>query len=179
MANDIETPPKRELSSVGKIVNIPDPFKHLYHAHGAKGTYIDAKKAPWIPRHDFFQQYLAFDVRQNFMVANLKFPKPGAIGTHYHHARVMLFCLEGSFRYLEYDWVARPGDFICEAAGEAHTLVTEHPEGTVLFGVVYGPVDVYDNEGNLIATEDVWTWIDDYVKYCNENNIPVDPELFI
>jgi 2,4'-dihydroxyacetophenone dioxygenase len=30
------------------------------------------------------------------------------IGTHFHRGTITMVCLEGSVRYLEYDWVARP-----------------------------------------------------------------------
>jgi len=42
--------------------------------------------------------------------------------------------MEGSVRYLEYDWVAGPGAFIYETPGLVHTLVTDHPQGVKLFG---------------------------------------------
>jgi len=54
---------------------------------------------------------------------------PGVIGTHNHCGTVVMVCLEGSCRCLEYDWVAGPGSFIFETPGLSHTLVSDHPEG--------------------------------------------------
>ena len=61
-----------------------------------------------------------------------------SIGTHKHRGTVVMVCLEGSARYLEYDWVAHPGDFIYETPGLVHTLVSDHPEGVKLFGWMQG-----------------------------------------
>ena len=48
---------------------------------------------------------------------------PGSkIGTHYHVGTVHGYTLHGHWRYLEHDWIAKPGTFIYEPAGEAHTL---------------------------------------------------------
>ena len=42
--------------------------------------------------------------------------------------------MRGHWRYLEHDWVAKPGTFIYEPAGEAHTLVIteDSPEPAVI-----------------------------------------------
>ena len=48
--------------------------------------------------------------------------------------------MRGFWRYLEHDWVAKPGTFIYEPAGEAHTLVItdDSPEPMVTLFVVGG-----------------------------------------
>ena len=48
--------------------------------------------------------------------------------------------MRGHWRYLEHDWVAKPGTFIYEPAGEAHTLVIteDSPEPAVIMFVVEG-----------------------------------------
>ena len=66
---------------------------------------------------------------------------PGAkLGTHYHVGTVRGYTLRGHWRYLEHDWVAKPGTFIYEPAGEAHTLVIteDSPEPAVIMFVVEG-----------------------------------------
>src|SRR2546426_177987 len=52
---------------------------------------------------------------------------PGAkLGTHYHVGTVRGYTMRGRWRYLEHDWVAEPGTFIYEPAGESHTLGISH-----------------------------------------------------
>ena len=60
---------------------------------------------------------------------------PGApLGDHHHVGTVRGYTLRGHWRYLEHHWIARPGTFIYEPAGEAHTLVVtdDSPEPAVI-----------------------------------------------
>jgi hypothetical protein len=90
-----------------------------------------------------------------------------------------MVCLEGSVRYLEYDWVASPGGLILEVPGEAHTLVTEHPEGVKLFGWMQGPIEFYDDQANFVDTVDVWWFIQHYESHCREHDMPINPKLYL
>ena len=59
-----------------------------------------------------------------------------------HHA--------GRWRYLEHDWIAEPGTYIYEPAGEAHTLVIteDSPEPMIAFFVVEGGLIYLDKPAN-------------------------------
>lgn len=169
-------------SSANKIVEIPELFRSLIDARGTKGKFVgpDESDSPWVPFGDNAAiKHLAFDVRNNIYSNILWMKGPSVIGTHKHRGTVVMMCLEGSARYLEYDWVATPGSFIYEVPGEAHTLVTEHPEGTKLFGWMQGANEFYDENGEFVMTADVWWFMDHYESYCKENNIPINPELYI
>src|SRR5262249_36936841 len=49
---------------------------------------------------------------------------PGAmVGTHYHVGTVHDYTMRSHWLYLEHDWIARPGTYMYEPAGEVHTLV--------------------------------------------------------
>lgn len=66
---------------------------------------------------------------------------PGAqLGVHYHVGTVRGYTLQGHWRYLEHDWLAKPGTFIYEPAGEAHTLVVteDSPEAALIMFIVEG-----------------------------------------
>ena len=72
---------------------------------------------------------------------------PGAsLGLHAHTGSVRGLTLRGNWRYLEHDWVAGPGTFIYEPAGEAHTLVITEtsPEPALIFFVVEGSLVYLD-----------------------------------
>ena len=118
-------------------------------------------------------------MRQGIFSNILWVKSPGTIGTHLHRGTIVMVCLEGSVRYLEYDWVASPGGLILEVPGESHTLVTEHPEGVKLFGWMQGPIDFFDENGKFVDTSDVWWFINHYETYCRENNIPINPKLYL
>ena len=66
---------------------------------------------------------------------------PGAeLGNHYHVGTVRGYTMRGHWRCLEHDRVAKPGTFVYEPAGEAHTLVIteDSPEPAVIMFVVEG-----------------------------------------
>lgn len=179
MSNKIMSAPP---STAFKIVDVPDPFKEVAERRGCKGSFVGSaeKDSPWVPFGDNAAiKHLAFDVRNNTFSNILWIKKPGVIGTHYHRGRIVMLCLEGSARYLEYDWVAGPGDFIQEVPGEAHTLVTDHPQGTKLFGWMQGAIDFYDDEARFVQTVDVWWFIHHYETYCKAHGIPINPQLYI
>jgi 2,4'-dihydroxyacetophenone dioxygenase len=92
---------------------------------------------------------------------------------------VVMICLEGSVRYLEYDWVATPGAFIYETPGLTHTLVTDDPKGVKLFGWLQGPLEWYDDKGNFVETSDVWWFMNHYESYCREHGIPLNKQLYL
>src|SRR2546429_330269 len=49
---------------------------------------------------------------------------PGTIlPKHHHMGRVHAYPLSGRWRYLEHDWIAEAGSYVCEEPGSAHTLV--------------------------------------------------------
>ena len=119
-------------SNAYKIVAVPENYLGLIRERGLEGSYVGGseEESPWIPFGDNAAiRHLAFDVRQNVYCNILWIKSPGVIGTHKHRGPVWAVGLEGSFRYLEYDWVCRPGEFITEMPGTAHTLVTDDPNG--------------------------------------------------
>src|SRR5260370_16858701 len=65
--------------------------------------------------------------------------------------------MRGHWVYLEPDWIAKPGTYIYEPAGEAHTLVIteDSPEPMVTLFVVGGGLIYFDqpNNGHFAAYE--------------------------
>ena len=60
-----------------------------------------------------------------------------------------LVTLEGSWGYYEYDWVARPGDFVYELPGSAHTLYSDDPNGMKALFWINGPIEFYKDDGTF------------------------------
>lgn len=169
-------------STAYRIVDVPEPYADVIKRHGLAGTYVGPteKESPWVPFGDKAAlRHLAFDVRRNAFANILWVKSNGVIGTHKHRGTVIMVCLEGSARYLEYDWVAHPGDFIYERPGLIHTLVSDDPNGVKLFGWLEGPIEFYDDQGNFIETLDVWWYINHYETYCREHGIPINKELYL
>ena len=173
---------KAPPSSAYKIVQVEELYGDLIRNKGVEGTYggREESESPWVPFGEGAAiRHLAFDVRQNIYCNILWIKGPGVIGTHKHRGPVWAIGLEGSFRYLEYDWVCRPGDFITETPGTAHTLVTDDPDGMKALFWMQGANEFYDADGKHVETLDVWWFMNHYETYCRENNIAINPALYL
>jgi 2,4'-dihydroxyacetophenone dioxygenase len=123
-----------------------------------------------------FALFLSFDVRNNSFSNVTMVPNGGIIGRHRHRGSVVGITLEGSWRYLEYDWVARPGSYIHESPGVIHTL--EAGPGMKTFFAINGALEYFDADGNLTLLQDVFWAINLYLTYCKERSIPKNDALF-
>ena len=137
-------------------------------------------ESPWVPFiENVYIRHLAFDVRGSSFANILWVKKGGKLGRHRHRGPVFACTLEGSWRYLEYDWVAGPGDFIYETPGLVHTLVTDHAQGVKLFGWLEGPIDFFNEQGQFVEQLDVWWFINHYETHCREHGIPINKQLYL
>jgi 2,4'-dihydroxyacetophenone dioxygenase len=103
---------------------------------------------------------------------------PGAkLGVHYHVGIVRGYTIRGYWRYLEHDWIAKPGTFIYEPAGEAHTLVIteDSPEPAQILFMVEGGLIYLDKptNGGMAAYEDGFSLLDLCRKYYRETGLDV------
>ena len=78
----------------------------------------------WVPyANGVWFQPCCFNVTSGGFSLVLKGLPGSMVGTHYHVGTVHGYTMRGHWRYLEHDWIAKPGTYIYEPAGEAHTLV--------------------------------------------------------
>lgn len=132
----------------------------------------------WVPYADgVWFQPCHFNVTTGGFSVMLKGLPGSRIGTHYHVGTVHGYTLRGHWRYLEHDWVAKPGMFIYEPAGEAHTLVVteDSPEPMVALFVVGGGLVYLDKpeDGRFAAYEDGFSALDLCRKYYRQAGLDV------
>jgi hypothetical protein len=130
----------------------------------------------WIPYAEgVWVQPCHFDVTSGGFSVVLKGLPGAALGTHYHVGRVRGLTMKGHWRYLEHEWVAKPGTFIYEPAGEAHTLVitADSPEPAIIFFAVEGGLIYLDKpvNGAFAAYEDGFTALEFCRKYYRETGL--------
>jgi 2,4'-dihydroxyacetophenone dioxygenase len=136
------------------------------------------EESPWVPfRENVFIRHLVFDVRNNFYANVLWVKRGGMLGRHRHRGRVFGYTLEGSWRYLEYDWVARVGSYVQESPGATHTLVSDEGMKTVFW--LNSSLEFYDDQDKLLETLDVFWFIDHYLSFCREHGIKVNQKMFV
>ena len=90
----------------------------------------------------------------------------GLVNRHYHPHQVFAYTISGKWGYLEHDWTATTGDFVYEAPGEAHTLVSYESDAPMLVNFnVTGPLIWLDEDGEPTGHFDVF----DYIRLCQEH----------
>ena len=104
----------------------------------------------WVPyANGVWFQPCCFNVTTGGFSVVLKGLPGSMVGTHYHVGTVHGYTMRGYWRYLEHDWIAKPGTYIYEPAGEAHTLVIteDSPEPMMTLFVVQGGLIYLDKAG--------------------------------
>ncbi|MBL8672314.1 MAG: 2,4'-dihydroxyacetophenone dioxygenase family protein [Alphaproteobacteria bacterium] len=116
----------------------------------------------WVPQADrVWFRPLMLNTLQGSWTNLLKVKKAGVFARHRHPAPVHGYVIKGSWRYLEHDWVARPGNYVFEPPGETHTLTVDADcEEMITFFVIQGPLIYIDEKGAIIQYEDVFTKIE-------------------
>lgn len=173
------------MSSIqpSRIVQLPpEPHAAIVDRYALHGGHIGVSEAesPWVPFGDSAAiRHLSFDVRTGSVCNILSVKGGGRIGTHRHRAAVSAVTLEGSWGYYEYDWVARPGSFVYETPGTAHTLYSDDPQGMKALFWIHGPIEFFDEQGQHTETTDVFWFINHYVSHCEQHGLPINQALFL
>ena len=139
---------------------------------------IDSTAIPWVPQAErVWFKPLRFDLVNGRWVNLLKVTGSGKVNRHRHAGgQVLAFVQQGSWRYLERDWVAREGTFVYEPPGDIHTLVVdEGVEEMITLFLLEGVIQFLDDDDNIVAQDDVFTKLNLYLTYCEEEGIePLD-----
>lgn len=127
----------------------------------------------WIPYAEgVWFQPCSFDLSAGAYSLVLKAMPGASLGVHYHVGQVYGFTISGQWRYLEHDWIAKPGTFVFEPVGEAHTLtiLKESPEPALIFFIVHGALIYLDKPkgGSMAAYEDGFSALEFCRSYYRE-----------
>ena len=135
---------------------------------------IQSDELPWVPQGErVWFKPLRFDLTSGRWVNLIRMTGDGRVNRHRHTGgQVLGYCIRGSWRYLEREWVARPGTFVYEPPGDIHTLVLEdgNEEMVTLF-ILEGVVQYLDDEDNILYQDDVFSKMERYLRYCREQGI--------
>lgn len=157
---------------------IDERFKAFTEEMSLPDQAIDSDKIPWVPQGErsWFKP-LRFDLSTGRWINILKVEGSGAVNRHRHTGgQVMGFCIEGSWHYLERDWVARRGTLVYEPPGDIHTLVVdEGVEQMQTLFILEGTIQYLDDDDELVYQDDVFSKLERYLDYCKDQDIePVD-----
>ena len=138
---------------------------------------IHADAIPWVPQGErVWFKPLRFDLQNGRWINLLKVTGGGKVNRHRHSGgQVLGYCIQGSWHYLEREWVARPGTLVYEPPGDIHTLIVDDAEEMITLFLLEGVIQYLDDDDNLIYQDDVFTKMERYLTYCREHGIePVD-----
>jgi anti-sigma factor ChrR (cupin superfamily) len=157
----------------GAFMKVEQGLQALMEA-GLPDRAIQSDELPWVPQgENVWFKPLRFDLSAGRWINVLKAAGGGKVNRHRHSGgQVLGYCLEGSWHYLERDWVARPGTLVHEPPGDIHTLVVDEEAGemTTLF-ILEGVIQYLDDEDNLLYQDDVFSKLERYLDYCREQGI--------
>src|SRR5207247_10960803 len=100
-------------------------------------SHVDAESLPWVPfapySDEVLLKYHKVDPVRGEVVAGFRMPPGADMAAHYHTGTVIVYTVRASSRYVEHDWIARPGDVVYETAASAHKpVVVVHEEGEAI-----------------------------------------------
>ena len=144
---------------------------------------IQGEEAPWHPflpyADDVFIKLLKVNPITGEWVTMLKTPAHARLPRHHHAGWVMVYTISGEWRYLEHDWVAKPGSFVYETAGTRHTPIGVGKDEVVTLNIVQGDWNLMSDDDQVLAIENWRSVMDRYLNHCSTHGItPIDVSSF-
>lgn len=136
---------------------------------------IEVESLPWIPFAPYTDQAFLKLIKVNPVsgewITLLKTPKSLQLPKHHHAGTVMVYTIQGSWKYLEHDWTATKGSFVYETAGTQHTPIAVSDEDVITLNIVMGDWNVMGPEGQVLAIENWKTMMQRYLAFCKAQGI--------
>ncbi len=139
---------------------------------------IDGDSTPWMPfspySSDVMIKYFKIDPVRGETITLLRAPAGTEMPKHHHTGTVIVYTIEGEWKYKEHDWVARAGSVVYETASTAHTPQVVSKTGQITtFNIVCGELLYLDDKDNIIAVENWKTSMQRYLDYCKAHGVAV------
>lgn len=129
---------------------------------------------PFLPYSDVVKiKYFKLDPLRGEIVSVLKVPPGIQLPKHHHTGPVIVYTVQGRWKYLEHDWTATPGSVVYETASSDHTPVAleNGTEDVVTFNITHGELVFLDSNDQVLAVENWKTSLQRYESYCRDNGI--------
>ncbi len=148
---------------------------------------IDGESLPWVPftpySDDVLLKYFKLDPIRGEIIVLMKAPITMQLPKHHHSGTVVVYTIEGQWKYKEHDWVAGPGSVVFETAASTHTpevVSTSEKDGyTLMLVTVMGDLVFVDENDKVLAIENWKTAMQRYLAYCEQHGLqPKDLTAF-
>jgi 2,4'-dihydroxyacetophenone dioxygenase len=154
-------------------VKLPVPLRDELKSWAPNpGFHFGAEECPWIPGEPgCWNKFMLFDLVNNAFVTLFKINPGKSLQPHYHAQPVVGYVLQGRWKYQEYDWVARAGSTVYEAAGVVHTLTNVGRIPMISVFHVTGPHIVVDGNGRQTDYADAFVLLQYVRDYCKSKGM--------
>lgn len=148
----------------------------MIYEHVGTGV-INDDDFPWLPfshqSDGVFVKYVKCDPVRGEVITFLKAPASAALPRHHHTGTVIVYTINGAWKYREHDWVARLGSVVYETASSEHTPegLTTHGVEVLTLNIVQGELLYYGDKGQIAAIENWKTGLQRYLDYCIAHDI--------
>jgi hypothetical protein len=132
---------------------------------------------PWVPftpySNEVHIKYFKVNPVSGEVITLLRAPTTMRLPRHHHTGTVIVYTVSGCWKYLEHDWIARPGSVVYETASTQHTPIALEGGGdtVVTFNITQGELLFLDDAGNTIAVENWRSSLQRYLDHCRANGI--------
>ncbi|KAE8141623.1 hypothetical protein BDV38DRAFT_278977 [Aspergillus pseudotamarii] len=130
----------------------------LADKYSSPDVYIDGERDtcwhPWLNNLEL--KPLRFESRTGTFVVVLRSLEDTWLGKHRHRGSVTAVTLKGEWNYKEYDWVAKPGDYVVENPGTIHTL--HMSKGAEVVFTITGSLEYFHDDDTLKNTMDIFSY---------------------
>ena len=138
---------------------------------------INDEDLPWTPFTPYSDvvsvKLIKADPVRGETVTFLKAPVSISLPRHRHTGTVIVYTIKGAWKYIEHDWVARPGSVVYETAGTSHTPIgiPGHGDEIITLNITVGDLLYFDNEERIVAIESWQSAVERYLAFCKANGI--------
>jgi hypothetical protein len=140
---------------------------------------IDGESLPWVPFTPYAEnvllKYFKLDPVRGEWIVQMRSPVGMQLPKHHHTGTVIVYTIDGKWKYKEHDWVAGPGGVVFETAASTHTpefLSTEATHGCVdALVIVTGDLLFLDENDKVVVSENWKTGLQRYLAYCEKHDI--------
>jgi 2,4'-dihydroxyacetophenone dioxygenase len=142
---------------------------------------------PWVPFTPYSEhvlvKYFKLDPVRGEVIALLKAPAKGEMPRHRHTGTVIVYTVQGRWKYREHEWIAEKGSIVYETAGSSHTPEAIPPldgeDEIVTLNIIQGELLFVSDKGQVLAAEDWKSGWDRYEAYCRAHGVtPKDLTAF-
>ncbi|WP_206860576.1 2,4'-dihydroxyacetophenone dioxygenase family protein [Lysobacter changpingensis] len=147
----------------------------MYYEH-VRTSLVDDEALPWVPFSPYADnvllKYFRLDPIRGEMIVLIKVAAGTALPRHRHSGTVIVYTIEGRWKYREHDWIVCPGSIVFETAASSHTPEAVSRGGRVVaLNIVVGDVIFFDDSERVLAVENWKSGLQRYLAYCERAGI--------